>query len=210
MSSIGNHVRALVSHVVRRTQRSILAHRVRAANPTLRSDPTAQWEYSYAHLDAIQIGQNVTVQARAEIVVYKHHPHTVLEGRLILGDNSVIGVGAVILASGGTIRLGRDSGIAQNCVAVCASHRVARGLLHLRGSWDDSRTGVELGDNVWVGAGCILLPGTRIGDNSVVAAGSVVNREIPPGEIWGGIPARKIKDLPDAAPETLVRPRPQD
>ena len=206
MSALLDHARAVVSHVTRRVQRAILAHRVRAAHPTLRSDPTARWEYSYAHLDAIEIGENVTIQANAEIVVYKHHPHSAREGRLILGDNSVIGVGTVVLAAGGTIRLGRDSGIAQNSVVISASHPVRKGLRYLRGPWDDTRTGVELGDNVWVGAGCVLLPGTRINDNAVVAAGSVVNREIPAGEIWGGIPARKIKDVPEAA-EQVALPR---
>jgi acetyltransferase-like isoleucine patch superfamily enzyme len=56
-----------------------------------------------------------------------------------------------------------------------------------------------LGRNVWVGANCVLLPGTRIGDHSVIAAGSVVNSEVPSGEIWGGVPARRLKAVPSRA-----------
>lgn len=51
---------------------------------------------------------------------------------------------------------------------------------------------VEIGDNVFVGAHTILLPGTVIGRNSIIAAGSVVSSRIPSGEIWGGVPAIKI------------------
>ncbi|MBE9541503.1 MAG: hypothetical protein IMF01_04220 [Proteobacteria bacterium] len=48
-----------------------------------------------------------------------------------------------------------------------------------------------------VGVGVIIMPGVEVGENSVVLPGSVVTMEtqIPPNEIWGGIPARKIKDV---------------
>lgn len=49
-------------------------------------------------------------------------------------------------------------------------------------------------NDVWVGSGSILLSGIRIGKGAVIAAGSVVTKDIPPCEIWGGNPARKIGD----------------
>jgi len=48
-------------------------------------------------------------------------------------------------------------------------------------------------DEVWIGAGVIILRGVTIGANSIVAAGAVVIRNIPSNEIWGGVPARFIK-----------------
>ena len=56
---------------------------------------------------------------------------------------------------------------------------------------------IVLGRNTTVGAHAIVMPGVQIGDNSIVAAGSVVPMDtiIPPGEVWGGMPARKIKEL---------------
>ncbi|QRQ83255.1 hypothetical protein JQU52_03245 [Paralysiella testudinis] len=48
-------------------------------------------------------------------------------------------------------------------------------------------------DEVWIGANVVVLRGVTIGKGSVVAAGAVVTKNIPPMEIWGGIPAKKIK-----------------
>lgn len=63
--------------------------------------------------------------------------------------------------------------------------------------WDSPRgieRGIKIGNDVWVGNGCILLGGITIGDGSIIAAGAVVTKSIPPCEIWGGIPAKKIKN----------------
>jgi acetyltransferase-like isoleucine patch superfamily enzyme len=51
-----------------------------------------------------------------------------------------------------------------------------------------------IADDVWIGHNSTVLAGITIGKGSIVAAGSVVNKSIPPCEIWGGIPAKKIKD----------------
>lgn len=49
-------------------------------------------------------------------------------------------------------------------------------------------------DDVWIGTGAIIISGVTIGKGSIVAAGSIVTKSIPPCEIWGGNPAKKIKD----------------
>lgn len=63
--------------------------------------------------------------------------------------------------------------------------------------WDGERgengtTLVE--DDVWLGASVIVISGVTIGRGSIVAAGSVVTGDIPPCEIWAGVPAKKVKD----------------
>ncbi len=63
--------------------------------------------------------------------------------------------------------------------------------------WDSPRgkeRPIVVKDDVWIGNGCILLGGITIGTGSIIAAGAVVTKDVPPCEIWGGIPARKIKD----------------
>ena len=53
-------------------------------------------------------------------------------------------------------------------------------------------------DDVWIGAGSVLLSGVKIGRGAIVAAGSVVTKDVPACEIWGGNPAAKIRDrFPD-------------
>ncbi|WP_404813602.1 acyltransferase [Geomonas subterranea] len=58
----------------------------------------------------------------------------------------------------------------------------------------DQALPVLVGTGVWVGARAVLTPGTVIGDCSVIAAGAVVTKKVPAGELWGGVPARKIKN----------------
>jgi acetyltransferase-like isoleucine patch superfamily enzyme len=54
---------------------------------------------------------------------------------------------------------------------------------------------VHIGRNVWIGRGAIVLPGVSIGDHSVVAAGAVVTRSVPAGQLVGGNPAKPLKEL---------------
>lgn len=54
---------------------------------------------------------------------------------------------------------------------------------------------VTIGDNVFIGAGTIVLPGVKIGSNVVIAAGSVVNRDVPDNSVVAGTPARVIKSI---------------
>lgn len=50
-----------------------------------------------------------------------------------------------------------------------------------------------IGSDVWIGAGSIVIGGVEIGDGSIVAAGSVVTKNIPPGRVYAGVPAKEIK-----------------
>lgn len=71
--------------------------------------------------------------------------------------------------------------------------------------WDcvGDRTGITIvEDDVWIGYGVTLCGPVKIGKGSIVAAGAVVTRDIPPCEIWGGIPAKKICDRFQTKEET--------
>lgn len=57
---------------------------------------------------------------------------------------------------------------------------------------------VSIGDDVWIGGGAIICPGVAIGERSIIGAGSVVTRDVPPDVIVAGNPARVIREVGDA------------
>lgn len=54
---------------------------------------------------------------------------------------------------------------------------------------------VTIGDDVWIGANCVILPGVTIGNNVIVTAGAVVSKDVPDHCVVGGVPAKVIKEL---------------
>ena len=54
---------------------------------------------------------------------------------------------------------------------------------------------VTIGDDVWIGGNVTVLPGVTIGDRAVIAAGAVVNHDVPADTLWGGVPARQLREL---------------
>ncbi|MBV8731891.1 MAG: acyltransferase [Acidobacteriia bacterium] len=56
---------------------------------------------------------------------------------------------------------------------------------------------ITIGEDVWIGTHVVILPGVTIGKGAIIAAGSIVNRNVPAYQIWGGVPARFIKERPE-------------
>ncbi|MFM9936637.1 MAG: acyltransferase [Novosphingobium sp.] len=96
------------------------------------------------------------------------------------------------------IRIGEHCRIGPRCVIADTNH-------HPVHEGQQTRVApVKLGRNVWLGRGVIVLPGVTIGDNCVIAAGSVVFADVPAGEVWRGNPAVYVK--PVRAGAGYVRP----
>lgn len=89
------------------------------------------------------------------------------------------------------IVIGNNCNIANNVVIVDHDHKLGK-----QGVIDGLESAaVYIGENVWIGANAVILKGVSIGNGAVIAAGAVVNHDIPAYEVWGGVPAKKIKDL---------------
>ena len=56
-----------------------------------------------------------------------------------------------------------------------------------------TRIGVNIEEGVWIGTKSVILDGVKIGRNSIIAAGSIVNKDVPENVIYGGVPAKLIK-----------------
>lgn len=89
------------------------------------------------------------------------------------------------------IEIGDNCNFANNVVIVDHDHKL--GKFGVEKGYTSSS--IQIGENVWVGANSVILRGVTIGEGAVIAAGAVVNSDIPSNEIWGGIPARKLKVL---------------
>ncbi len=93
----------------------------------------------------------------------------------------------------GTLTIGNRVSIAPCVILTPVSHANASAI---RKYMTHSRGGVIIEDDCWIGAGAIILNGITIGKGSVVGAGSVVTKDVPPYTIVAGNPAHKIKDIP--------------
>jgi len=90
------------------------------------------------------------------------------------------------------ITLGDEALVGPACQFLGADHPLDAG--QRRAGWESGRP-IAIGAGAWLGGGVIVLPGVTIGENAVVGAGSVVTRDVPPGVVAVGNPARAIRTL---------------
>ena len=90
------------------------------------------------------------------------------------------------------ITIGNHVMFAPNVTISAAGHPVEPGLRYRQAQYN---LPVTIGDNVWIGAGTVILPGVSIGDNTVVGAGSVVTKDIPANVVAYGNPCRVIREI---------------
>ncbi len=107
------------------------------------------------------------------------------------GDNVSMYYGSVIDARGG-LTIGNNSMIGPKCMVMTFDHdhtRPGEPMNHLSPIYKP----VVIGSNVWIGGNCSILGGVTIGDNAIVAAGAVVTKDVEPGTVVGGVPAKLIR-----------------
>lgn len=90
------------------------------------------------------------------------------------------------------IYIGSRVMIGPNVVIATAGHPIDP---ELRARNTQYNVDVHIGDNVWIGAGCVILPGVTIGENSVIGAGSIVTKDIPANVVAVGNPCRVIREI---------------
>lgn len=116
---------------------------------------------------------------------------------LVAEEYSFINIGCNI---GHRVHLGRYSMLAPYVNIVGNDHIISRPGVPIIFSGRPSQNSTIIESDVWIGVGVTILAGVNIGRGAVVAAGAVVTKNIPPYEIHGGVPARKIRErFPDYA-----------
>ncbi|MBP2551882.1 acetyltransferase-like isoleucine patch superfamily enzyme [Neorhizobium galegae] len=126
--------------------------------------------------------------------------HAIVRGEIDMGENVSVNPYACL---SGKVRIGNGVRIASHVSIVGFNH-----------GFDDLHTpiyrqpltskGIEIEDDVWIGANAVILDGVRVGRGSVIAAGAVVTQDIPSFSIVGGVPARVLKLRKPASPSRYI------
>lgn len=112
-------------------------------------------------------------------------------GDVIIGDNTRIGIHSTVI---GPVEIGNNVNLAQGIVVTALNHNFTDCTKRID-EQGVSTAKVTIGNDVWIGANATVLPGVTIGNHSVVAAGAVVTKDVPPYSLVGGVPAKILKKL---------------
>lgn len=156
--------------------------RKRKKKRSIRVAKTATIEVRFG--GSISIDENTEVLDGALILTYG--------GDIIIGKNCSINPYTIIYGHGNTI-IGDNVLIAGHSMIIPNNHIYIDRNKTIRKQGNSSK-GIKIGNDVWIGHACSILDGVTIGDGAIIAAGSVVNCNIPPYTLYGGIPAKHLKD----------------
>lgn len=126
-------------------------------------------------------------------------PNATLAGDIIMGDRCSIWFNAVLRGDVNIIRMGNQVNVQDGAVIHCTYQKTQT---HIGNNVSIGHNAIVHGcvieDNVLVGMGAIVMDHVRIGSNTIIAAGAVVTEGaiVEPGSIYAGVPAKKIKSIP--------------
>jgi acetyltransferase-like isoleucine patch superfamily enzyme len=112
-------------------------------------------------------------------------------GDVVIGDHTRIGIHCTVI---GPVTIGSHVNLAQGITVTALNHNFNDPSLRIDEQGVSTKA-VVIGDDVWIGANAVILPGVTIGSHVVVAAGAVVTKDVPANTLVGGVPAKIIKQL---------------
>lgn len=138
---------------------------------------------NYLRIQGAKIGKNITFYPGIKINPARN---------ISLGNNVDLAWG-VIITTGGSVEIGERCLIGYRSQILSANHVIPPNKERIF-SAGHSLAKIIIENDVWIGANCIITAGVCIGEGAVVAAGSVVTKNVPPFTIVGGVPAKIIKE----------------
>lgn len=112
-------------------------------------------------------------------------------GDVVIGDHTRIGLHNTVI---GPVTIGSHVNIAQGVTVTALNHNFDKPGIRIDQQGITTRS-IVIGDDVWIGAGAVILPGVTIGSHCVVAAGAVVTTDVPDGTLVAGIPAKTVRKI---------------
>ncbi|HUT53882.1 MAG TPA: acyltransferase [bacterium] len=158
------------------------------------AEPVMHWwfrEAAFLHAHsfeaAVEKGMKVGKDPRIEpgVILMGHH-------LISIGDHFVCSAGVNIRAVNARIVIGNQVSIGPYAALIGANHGIKRGMA-IQDQPQESGE-IVIGDDVWIAAGAVILPGVHLGNGSVVAAGAVVSIDVPEMTVVAGVPAARIRE----------------
>ena len=112
-------------------------------------------------------------------------------GDVIIGDHTRIGIHNTVI---GPVTIGSHVNLTQGITVTALNHNFEETGKRID-QQGVSTNPVVIGDDVWIGANAVILPGVTIGNHCVIAAGAVVTKDVPPHSLVAGVPAKIIKTI---------------
>ena len=112
-------------------------------------------------------------------------------GDIVIGNHSRVGIHSIVI---GPVSIGSHVQLAQGVVVTGLNHIFSNPSIPIDMQGGETKM-VEISDDVWIGANATILPGVKIGQHCVVAAGAVVCSDVPAHCVVAGVPAKVIKQL---------------
>jgi acetyltransferase-like isoleucine patch superfamily enzyme len=112
-------------------------------------------------------------------------------GDVMIGDHTRVGIHNTII---GPVSIGNHVNLAQGITVTALNHNFSDPDKRID-EQGISTAAVHIGDDVWIGANAVVLPGVTIGNHSVVAAGAIVTKDVPQGSLVAGVPAKILKQI---------------
>lgn len=154
-------------------------------------DPTAEFAGLPAN-DYIELGNNCAICSYSSLYV---HDGAVRCDHLKIGDRVSV-CRNVNIAAYAPISIGADTMIAPYCHILSGNHVFDRRDIPISAQGMRGKE-VVIEEDVWIGTHVVVLAGAHIGRGAIIAAGSVVTKDVGAYEIWGGTPAKFIKNRPE-------------
>ena len=167
-------------------------NRARIHHEMMRREAFVRWPVHGNVLEALREGRlEVGAGALLEPNVWITMPG---QARVRIGAGTFLNMG-VMLASQQLVEIGEHCMLANGCFVSDASHRYDDLEKPITWQGFDSKGPTRIGDNCWLGAHVVVTTGVSIGERSVIGAGSVVTRDVPPFSLAAGAPVRVLRKV---------------
>ena len=138
-----------------------------------------QFRFMCGKMIFLECGKDVNIEKGASI-----------NRKIKIGDRSAIGVNAQIF---GAVSFGTDVLMGPDSLFLTSGHNYERTDIPIREQGLIEERPITIGNNVWIGARVIILPGVRVGNGVIIGAGSIVTKNVPDNVVIAGNPAKIIR-----------------